>query len=135
MNKAARDYAEALDERNALRRRPPHDVFRLQNQVAATVQKLRSASQSLQAAATARVGPTKRNVTAPVTGGVYAVAGKLLVKRGADSPISRAFWSVESNGPEYLKETNGKNWIVSYGAGAGSAVRLDEHWKPGGLRR
>ena len=128
MNEAARDYIRALNDRNGVRRQPPHDIFDLQNRVRNISSRLESK------AAAARYGPQRTRVARPAAQGLYVIEpGTLAVRRGVDGP-SIAFWNVAKNEAVYLKRSN-KNWVVSYGPDAGKIVQLSEHWAPGGLKR
>ena len=133
MNRAAREYTRALENRDTIRRHPPHDVFELQDQVQNYSTRLRDSKKRLKDAIASRVAPTKTYVTRPTHEGIYAADGKVLVRRGVDGP-SHAFWNVNRNASWYLKR-QGREWMVTYGDDAGKIVQLDEHWAPGGLRK
>jgi len=134
MNEAARDYIRALNDRNGVRRQPPHDIFELQNRVRNISSRLESSKAAVAKAAAARYGPQRTRVARPATQGLYVIEpGTLAVRRGVDGP-SIAFWNVAKNEAVYLKRSN-KNWVVSYGPDAGKVVQLSEHWTPGGLKR
>ena len=132
MNRAARDYTKALENRNSIRRHPPRDVFEFQDQVLEYSQRLRNSKQRLKEAIAARIGPTKPTVTRPSHEGIYQANRKILVRRGVNGP-SHAFWNVDANGSVYLKR-QGRDWVVTYGNNAGKVVQLGEHWAPGGMR-
>lgn len=134
MNEAARDYIRALNDRNGVRRQPPHDIMELQNRVRNISSRLESSKAAVAKAAAARYGPQRTRVARPATQGLYVIEpGTLAVRRGVDGP-SIAFWNVAKNEAVYLKRAN-KNWVVSYGPDAGKVVQLNEHWTPGGLKR
>lgn len=133
MNRSAREYTRALENRNSTRRHPPHDVFELQNQVQDYSQRIRDSRRRLKNAIAARVAPTKTYVTRPTQEGIYAANDKILVRRGINGP-SHAFWNVDADSSMYLKK-QGREWTVTYGNNAGKIVQLAEHWAPGGLRR
>lgn len=134
MNEAARDYIRALNDRNGLRRKPPHDIFELQNRVRNISSRLEASQAAVAKAAGARYGPQRTRVARPATQGLYVIEpGTLAVRRGVDGP-SIAFWNVAKNEAVYLKRSN-KNWVLSYGPDAGKVVQLSEHWTPGGLKR
>lgn len=134
MDRAAREYTKALENRDALRKRPPHDIFELQNHVKDISERLANSKARLKHAVTTRYAPSKAYVTRPSTEGVYSTSiGKILVKRGVDGP-STAFWNVNANTSYYLQK-QGRNWKVTYGPNAETSVHLAEYWTPGGLRR
>lgn len=132
MNTAAKEYTKALENRDTIRRRPPHDVFELQDRVRDMATRLLASRAALKQAVNARYGPTRSRVTRPASEGVYVAGNKLLIRRGVDGP-SLAFWNVATNRAVYLQRT-GRDWVVRYGPEDGTVVGLDEHWAPGGLR-
>lgn len=132
MNRAAREYTKALENRDSIRRHPPRDVFEFQDQVVNYSQRLRDSKKRLKNAIALRIGPTKAYVTRPSHEGIYQADQKILVRRGVNGP-SHAFWNVDANASMYLKR-DGRNWTVTYGNNAGKTVQLGEHWAPGGLR-
>jgi hypothetical protein len=135
MDQAAREYIRALEDRDSVRRQPPHDIFTLQDKVRDYARRVANSRNALGKAAAARYGPTRQYVTRPAAEGVYAAGDRLLVRRGADGPSSSfAFWNVQANASLYLQQ-DGKTWVIKYGPKAGSVVQLGEHWTPGGLRR
>jgi hypothetical protein len=133
MDRAAREYTKALENRDILRKRPPHDIFELQDKVKDISSRLQNSKARLTQAVASRYAPSKPQVTRPSTEGVYAVMGKILVKRGIDGP-SLGFWDVEANKSYYLKK-QGRNWVVTYANDDQTPVQLVEYWTPGGLRR
>jgi hypothetical protein len=133
MDEAARAYVRALDDRNALRKNPPHNVFKLQDSVRNYAQRLLDARAAVRAAASARYGPTRSGVMRTTPGGVYAFDTKLMVRRGSDAP-ALGFWNIESNKTVYLTP-RGREWEVRYGPDAGETATLAEHWTPSGLRK
>lgn len=132
MDRSARAYTRALENRNAIRRHPPHDIFELQNQVEEYTARLRESREKLKDAIRMRVGAT-RMVTRPAQEGVYVANSRILVRHGTNGP-SHAFWNVDKNASVYLKR-QGREWQVAYGNDAGKIVQLGEHWAPGGLRK
>jgi hypothetical protein len=132
MNRAARDYTRALEDRDSIRRHPPRDVFELQDQVVNYSKRLANSKKRLKNAIATRIGPTKTYVTRPSREGIYQANHRILVRRGTNGP-SLAFWNVNIDRSMYLKR-QGRDWIVTYGNDAGKTVQLGEHWAPGGLR-
>lgn len=133
MDEAARSYIRALENRNAYRRQPDHDIFELQNRVRDVSARLRASKEAVRAAVAARYGPTRSGVMRPASEGVYAINTNLAVRRGAGGPAT-AFWNVSANKSVYLVK-RGRDWVIKYGPNAGKVVTLSEHWVPGGLRR
>lgn len=133
MDEAAKAYTHALNNRNSLRKQPPHDVFELQDRVRDVAQRLVQSREAVKRAASARYGPTQRRVLRVMPEGVYAIDGRLAVRRGSNSPYV-GFWNLNGNQAVYLKR-QGRDWTVKYGSSAGSVVSLDEHWTSGGLRK
>lgn len=133
MDRAARNYTKALENRDILRKRPPHDIFELQDQVKNISSRIQNSRTRLKQAVASRYAPSKPQVTRPSTEGVYATMGKILIKRGVDGP-SIGFWDVDANTSYYLKK-EGRNWVVTYGNDTKTPVQLAEYWTPGGLRR
>lgn len=133
MDEAARSYIRALNDRNSLRKQPPHDVMNLQDKVRDVAQRLLESREAVKRAAAARYGPTQRRVVRVMPDGVYAIDGRLAVRRGSETPYV-GFWNLDDDGPVYLRRA-GKEWSIKYGPRNGSQVSLDEHWTSGGLRK
>jgi hypothetical protein len=130
MDVAAKAYVKALENRQTTRRRPPANVFELQDRIRDYVARMRASRDDLERAVRARRSPTRAAVTRTAHEGVYVAGGKVLVRHGVDGP-SVAFWNVAKNSPVYLRR-DGRDWKNPYEDGP--LVRLDEHWSPGGLR-
>lgn len=132
MDQAARNYERALDDRDAVRKRPPHDPLELQNKVKNYSGRLHAARDKILQIVRERYGPTRGAVTRPVSRGIYSHDGRILMRRGQDGP-ALAFWNLRADATRYL-EQNGREWTSTNAQSKVSRGKLDEYWGPGGLR-
>lgn len=136
MDEAATGYTKALENRNAVRRRPPHDIIDLQTQVRNYSQRLQDYKTKVKQEIAKRYAPSRIRVTRPAEEGLYMTSdGKLLLRRVSRDGPSTSFWNVDKNASSYLKQ-DGRSWKVKYGNDAGAQVTLSEYWTAsGGVRR
>ena len=130
MDEAAKNYIQALNVRRTTRRRPPHDVFDLQDKVKAYVKQLKNAREKLHTATELR-RPRRVSRAAIAKYGIYAIGNRLLARRGANTNSahhgSLGFWNINRDASVYLKR-DGRDWVIVYGDDDGKMVQLDEHW-------
>lgn len=135
MDEAATGYTKALENRDSVRKRPPHDIIELQAQVRDYAQRLLEYRQKLRNAVAARYAPSRQRVTRPAEQGLYKTSdGKLLLRRISRNGPSTSFWDVNANKSAYLR-LDGRQWKIRYGDDDGKQVDLAEYWTSSGLRR